>query len=133
MKDVTIVVGGRRFFGSHRVSKLCFTPTRSSSFPATKSTTSPTVVAPGLMVAATDSRHMLPIADHVYRFSPVRVTDSDLSRFHGTNERLSVEGKLLGNPRGIGSLGSVGVRQGVVKANTLKYAEGRRGGFDPVP
>ena len=25
-------------------------------------------------------------------------------------ERLSVEGKLLGNPRGIGSLGSVGVR-----------------------
>ena len=46
-------------------------------------------------------------------------------------ERLSVEGKLLGNPRGIGSLGSVGVRQGIVKANTLKYAEGRRGGFDP--
>src|SRR5438094_4331270 len=46
-------------------------------------------------------------------------------------ERLSVDGKLLGNPRGIGSLGSVGVRQGIVKANTLKYAEGRRGGFDP--
>src|SRR2546427_13190906 len=46
-------------------------------------------------------------------------------------ERLSVEGKLLGNPRGIGSLGSVGVRQGIVKADTLKYAEGRRGGFDP--
>src|SRR5262249_10173588 len=46
-------------------------------------------------------------------------------------ERLSVEGKMLGNPRGIGSLGSVGVRQGIVKPNTLKYAEGRRGGFDP--
>src|SRR5215813_7773140 len=46
-------------------------------------------------------------------------------------ERLSVEGKLLGNPRGIGSLGSVGVRQGIIKANTLKYAEGRPGGFDP--
>src|SRR5437867_4297563 len=46
-------------------------------------------------------------------------------------ERLSVEGKLLGNPRGIGSLGSVGVRQGLVKANTLKYSEGRKGGFDP--
>lgn len=49
-----------------------------------------TVVAPGLMVAATDSRHMLPIADHVFRFSPVRVREADLSRFHGTNERLSV-------------------------------------------
>src|SRR5262245_9217789 len=40
-------------------------------------------------------------------------------------ERLSVEGKLLGNPRGIGSLGSVGARQGIVKAGTLKYSEGR--------
>src|SRR5580704_12107759 len=46
-------------------------------------------------------------------------------------ERLSVEGKLLGNPRGIGSLGSVGVRQGDVKPDTLKYAEGKKGGFDP--
>ena len=45
-------------------------------------------------------------------------------------ERLKVEGKLLGNPRGIGSLGSVGVRQGAVKPDTLKYAEGKKGGFD---
>ena len=36
--------GGRTFFGSQRVSYACFTPTRSSSLPATKSTTSPTVV-----------------------------------------------------------------------------------------
>ena len=46
-------------------------------------------------------------------------------------ERLTVEGKMLGNPRGIGSLGSVGVRQGAVKPDTLKYAEGKKGGFDP--
>jgi hypothetical protein len=46
-------------------------------------------------------------------------------------ERLSVEGKLLGNPRGIGSLGAVGVRRGAVKLDSLKYAEGRKGGFDP--
>ena len=46
-------------------------------------------------------------------------------------ERLKVEGKLLGNPRGIGSLGSVGVRQGDVKLDSLKYAEGKKGGFDP--
>src|SRR5437588_12887138 len=46
-------------------------------------------------------------------------------------ERLSVEGKLLGNPRGIGSLGAVGVRQGTVKLDSLKYAEGKKGGFDP--
>src|SRR3974390_2757196 len=46
-------------------------------------------------------------------------------------ERLSVDGKLLGNPRGIGSLGAVGVRQGAVKLDSLKYADGRKGGFDP--
>src|ERR1700680_4150591 len=46
-------------------------------------------------------------------------------------ERLSVEGKLLGNPRGIGSLGAVGVRQGTVKLDNLKYAEGKKGGFAP--
>ncbi len=46
-------------------------------------------------------------------------------------ERLTVEGKLLGNPRGIGSLGAVGVRQGTVKADSLKFAKGRQGGFDP--
>jgi uncharacterized protein len=46
-------------------------------------------------------------------------------------ERLTVEGKLLGNPRGIGSLGAVGVRQGEIKAGSQKYADGRKGGFDP--
>jgi carboxypeptidase PM20D1 len=49
-----------------------------------------TVVAPGLMVGATDSRHMQAIADQVYRFSPVRAREEDLSRFHGTNERISL-------------------------------------------
>ncbi|CAG1017989.1 hypothetical protein BURC_02706 [Burkholderiaceae bacterium] len=43
------------------------------------------------MVAAADSRHMLPIADNVYRFSPVRAAEKDLSRFHGTDERISIK------------------------------------------
>ena len=47
------------------------------------------VVAPGLMIGATDSRHMAPIAEHIYRFSPVRAKSEDLPRFHGTNERIS--------------------------------------------
>jgi carboxypeptidase PM20D1 len=50
------------------------------------------VVAPGLMVAATDSRHYTGIADNIFRFSPVRANSDDLKRFHGTNERLSIEG-----------------------------------------
>ena len=48
-----------------------------------------TVVAPGLMIGATDSRHLLAVADHVYRFSPVRARAEDLPRFHGTNERIA--------------------------------------------
>ncbi|MGV7218472.1 M20 family peptidase [Bradyrhizobium sp. UFLA05-112] len=50
------------------------------------------VVAPSLMVAATDSRHYADIADNIFRFSPVRANGEDLKRFHGTNERLSIEG-----------------------------------------
>ncbi|MCB2008755.1 MAG: hypothetical protein KDH93_27345, partial [Rhodoferax sp.] len=39
----------------------------------------------------TDSRHFLGISDHVFRFSPVRAKPEDLARFHGTNERISVD------------------------------------------
>ena len=49
-----------------------------------------TIVAPGLMIAATDSRHMTAVADDIYRFSPVRAHSEDLARFHGTDERMSV-------------------------------------------
>jgi carboxypeptidase PM20D1 len=48
------------------------------------------VVAPGLMIAATDSRQYAGIADNIFRFSPVRAGSEDLKRFHGSNERLSV-------------------------------------------
>ncbi|MCR5867031.1 hypothetical protein [Aquincola sp. J276] len=48
-----------------------------------------TVVAPGLMIGATDSRHLLGLADQVYRFSPVRARAEDPPRFHGINERIS--------------------------------------------
>ena len=47
------------------------------------------------------------------------------------NESLSIEGRLLGNPRGLGSLGAVGVRQGGARADSLKFAERRKSGFDP--
>jgi carboxypeptidase PM20D1 len=48
------------------------------------------VVAPGLMIGATDSRHMTAVTDYIFRFSPVRARADDLSRFHGTDERISV-------------------------------------------
>lgn len=50
------------------------------------------IVAPGLMIAATDSRHYAGLTDNIFRFSPVRANSDDLKRYHGTNERLSIEG-----------------------------------------
>lgn len=49
-----------------------------------------TLVAPGLMVAGTDAHHYAPVADHIFRFSPMRARPEDLTRFHGTDERISV-------------------------------------------
>jgi carboxypeptidase PM20D1 len=50
-----------------------------------------TIVAPGLMIGATDSRWFEGVADDIYKFSPVRARVEDLKRFHGTNERISID------------------------------------------
>jgi len=50
------------------------------------------VVAPGLMIGATDSRYFDGMSDSVLKFGPVRAQPEDLPRFHGTNERMSVKG-----------------------------------------
>lgn len=69
-------------------------PTGSNSYQllnrTLRSLFSDTLVAPGLMIAATDSRHFTGVSQHIYRFSPVRAKSEDLSRFHGTNERVSI-------------------------------------------
>lgn len=49
------------------------------------------VVAPYLMLGATDARHYESLTRNVYRFLPLRQTSADLARFHGTNERVSVD------------------------------------------
>ena len=48
------------------------------------------MVAPGLVIAGTDSRHFEGIADQVYRFMPIRFTAEDLPRVHGTDERIAI-------------------------------------------
>ncbi len=49
------------------------------------------ISAPYLVVGGTDSRHYLPITENVFRFIPIRMAPEDMARFHGTNERVSVE------------------------------------------
>jgi carboxypeptidase PM20D1 len=47
-------------------------------------------VAPGLVLAGTDSRHYADVAENIYRFQPILLTAEDLEMPHGLNERLSV-------------------------------------------
>jgi carboxypeptidase PM20D1 len=54
------------------------------------------IVAPGLLVAATDSRHYATVADNAFRFNPMVVTPDLVAAFHGTDERISTEGMLKG-------------------------------------
>ena len=51
-------------------------------------------VSPYLVVGATDSRHFIPIADNVYRFSPIEMNNEDLGIIHGINERIGVDNYL---------------------------------------
>jgi carboxypeptidase PM20D1 len=49
------------------------------------------VVVPYLLTGSTDSKSLEPLASGVYRFTPCRLTKSDVARMHGVNERVSVE------------------------------------------
>ena len=48
-------------------------------------------IAPGLFVAASDSKHFWSLADQIYRFSPVTLREKELDMFHGIDERISVD------------------------------------------
>jgi carboxypeptidase PM20D1 len=49
------------------------------------------VVAPALVVGATDARHYTRLTPNVYRFLPLRVRAGDVARFHGRDERVAVQ------------------------------------------
>ena len=49
------------------------------------------VTAPALVLGGTDARHYSALTPNVYRFMPVRFGPDDLTRVHGTNERISTE------------------------------------------
>ncbi|MBK5187032.1 MAG: M20/M25/M40 family metallo-hydrolase [Gemmatimonadaceae bacterium] len=48
------------------------------------------IVAPSLVVGATDSRQYGGYARDVYRFLPMQIGPADLERVHGTNERIGI-------------------------------------------
>lgn len=48
-------------------------------------------VAPGLVLGATDGRHYEGLAPATLRFTPITMRPADLARFHGNDERVSIE------------------------------------------
>ncbi len=49
------------------------------------------IIAPRLLVAATDTRHYRKVTPNHYRFSWLVVDATDLGRIHGTNERIGID------------------------------------------
>jgi carboxypeptidase PM20D1 len=50
-----------------------------------------TIIAPSLLIAATDSRHYASLTKNIYRFLPIILRNEDTKRFHGINERVAVK------------------------------------------
>lgn len=58
---------------------------------AVKATFLDAIVAPSLVLGATDTRHFIATSDNLFRFLPARLGREDLKRYHGVNERLSID------------------------------------------
>ena len=54
------------------------------------------IVAPGLMIAGSDTRHYGKVADNSYRFNPFPLSNEEFAGFHGTNERIKKKDFLDG-------------------------------------
>lgn len=54
------------------------------------------LVAPTMMIAASDSRKYLGVSSNIYNFAPIIVTSEDLARTHGLNERNKIKYYLRG-------------------------------------
>jgi len=69
--------------------------TESESFKTVQKTTQQifpdVLVAPYLVLGATDSKHYKNLTKNIFRFNPTRLEDADLKRIHGTDERVSIE------------------------------------------
>ena len=48
------------------------------------------IVAPYLMLGASDSKHYRQLTKNIFRFIPLRLRKNDLNRIHGTDERINI-------------------------------------------
>jgi carboxypeptidase PM20D1 len=48
------------------------------------------IVAPYLVIMVTDARYYSDLSKNVFRFLPLRLTQRDLERMHGIDERIGI-------------------------------------------
>lgn len=49
------------------------------------------IVAPYLVMAGTDARKYEPVCKDIYRYTPFKIHNDEMSKIHGTNENISIE------------------------------------------
>ena len=54
------------------------------------------VSVPGLMIAASDTRHYSEVADNSFRFNPFSIVPEDMTGIHGTNESIDIDSFVAG-------------------------------------
>jgi carboxypeptidase PM20D1 len=54
------------------------------------------IVAPTMVLVASDSRKYMEVSKNIYNFAPIVVTAEDLARTHGLDERTKIEDYLRG-------------------------------------
>lgn len=54
------------------------------------------VVAPTMMVGASDSKNFIVVTENIYRFAPIVINSDDMARIHGLNERTKIEDYIRG-------------------------------------
>lgn len=50
-----------------------------------------TLVQPSVLPGMTDSRHYGHLTRNIYKYFPIRIRNADLKRYHGVDERISVD------------------------------------------
>ena len=54
------------------------------------------IVAPSMMLGGSDAHHYSTVSKDIYRFSPLWLSQEDIDRIHGTDERIGREDYLRG-------------------------------------
>lgn len=49
------------------------------------------IIQPTILPAQTDSRFYGVLTKNIYKYFPIRIKNEDLKRYHGVNERISLE------------------------------------------